>query len=88
MFYVKCYVNKLSNNDKSQQLVQHRGLLSAEVMRESCGELIYNYYFNEHSFSFACAPIFYFTCILIRSNDVYLNCVVICHALIQYTFIC
>ena len=62
---------------------QHRGLLDAEVMHELCVELIYNYYFNEHSFSFACASIFYFTCILIRLNDVSLNCVVICHALIQ-----
>ena len=38
-----------------------------------------------HSFSFACASIFYFTCILIRLKDVSLNCVVICRALIQYT---
>ena len=64
---------------------QHRGLLRAEMMRELCVELIYNYYFNEHSFSFACASIFYFTCILIRLNGVSLNCVVSCHALIQYT---
>ena len=89
MFYVKCYVNTLSNNDKSQQLVQcrqkNRGLLRTEVMRELCVELIDNYYFNQHSFCFACASIFYFICILIRLNDVSLNCVVICHALIQYT---
>ena len=54
-------------------------------MRGLCVELIYNYYFNEHSFSFACESIFYFTCrsILIRLSDVSLNCVVICHALIQ-----
>ena len=39
---------------------QHRGLLRAEVMRELCVELIYNYYFNERSFSFACASIFVF----------------------------
>ena len=64
---------------------QHRGLLRAEEMRELCVELIYNNYFNEHSFSFACASILYFTCILIRLNNVSLNCVVICHALIQYT---
>ena len=49
-----------------------------------CVELIYNYYFNENSFSFV-ASIFYFTWILIRLNDVSLNCVVICHALTQYT---
>ena len=54
-------------------------------MRELRVELIHNYYFNEHSFSFACASIFYFTCILIRLNEVSLNCVVICHALTKYT---
>ena len=43
---------------------QHRGLLRAEMMRESCVELTYNYYFNEPSFSFACASIFYFTCFI------------------------
>ena len=42
MFYGKCYVNTLSNSDKSQQLVcpsaeQHRGLLRADVMREYNG---------------------------------------------------
>ena len=46
-----------------------------------------------HSFSFACPSIFYFTCILIRLNDVSLNCVVICRAFIfqmpkMYDFHC
>ena len=54
-------------------------------MCELCVELISNYYFNEHSISFACASIFYFTCILVRLKYVSLNCVVICHALIQHT---
>ena len=63
MFYVKCYVNTLSNNDKSHQLVQCHQQSSIveylhEVMRELCVELIYNYYFNEHSFSFAYVHLF------------------------------
>ena len=47
---------------------QHRGLLRAEVMRELCVELIYNYYFSEHHlFSFAYV------------YDVSLNCVDSCY---------
>ena len=60
-------------------------VLRAEVMRELCVELIYNYYFNENLINFASASILYFSSILIRLNDVSLNCAVICHALIKCT---
>ena len=92
---VECYVlthcpittNRSSLSSAAGRVDQHRGIpvLRAEVKCELCVELIYNYCFKEHSFSFACASIFKFTCILIRLNDISLNCVVISHALIHYT---
>ena len=65
---VLCYVNTLSNNDNSQQLVQCRQQGSiVDYFAQNNND---NYYFDEHSLSFACASIFYFTCILIRLNGV------------------
>ena len=89
IFCVKCYGNTLSNNDKSQQLVQCRQQSSIVdyLAQKWCVNYLLNWYIYMYmySISFACASIFYFTCILIRLNEVSFNCVVICHALIQYT---
>ena len=72
MFYVKCYVNTLSNirTTNSSSLSSAAGRAASSITSWLlCVELIYNYYFKT-LIQFCIHSIFYFRCVMIRLNDV------------------